>query len=164
MVKVRGDSGLIPAWTNGNGGFEEGEIYFQELPIQCTIAHNTFQLEEPRDTGSTLMRNLIRKWMLSKSTKMSTQLYNKWIFVEPVWEDILSYQKKNLSQEGILSVVVVYLLKFLFSKTRHILINVIKMEGTLIKLHHDYILSDFSHFLSFDKYTSVPWLIILALL
>ena len=41
--------------------------------------------------------------------------------------DILSDQKKNLSQE-IFSIVVVYLLKFLFSKTRHILINVIKME------------------------------------
>lgn len=62
-VRVRGDSGLIPAWANENGGFEEGEIYFQELPIQSTIAHNTFQLEEPRDTGST---SVGRYFVLSK--------------------------------------------------------------------------------------------------
>ena len=61
-LKVSDHSGLIPSWTNGNReGFEEGEIYFQELPIQCTIAHNTVQLEEPKETGSTLMSNLIRK-------------------------------------------------------------------------------------------------------
>lgn len=69
--------------------------------------------------------------------------------------DILS-DKKNLSQEEIFSVVVVYLLKFLFSQTRHILTNVIKMEVALVKLHHDYIPSDSSQLLSFDKHTSVP--------
>ena len=61
-LKVSDHSGLIPSWTNGSReGFEEGEIYFQELPIQCAIAHNAVQLEEPKETGSTLMSNLIRK-------------------------------------------------------------------------------------------------------
>lgn len=67
--------------------------------------------------------------------------------------DILSdkkKKKKNLSQEEMFSVVVIYL-RFLFSKSRHILANVIKMEGTPVKLHHDYILSDASHVLSSDK-------------
>lgn len=77
-------------------------------------------------------------------------------------EEVLSNKEKNLNQEKILSVVVVYLLRFLFSQTRHILINIIKMEGTPVKLCHDYIPSDFSHLPSSDKYTSVPWLITLA--
>ena len=60
-LKVSDHSGLIPSWTNQNReDFEEGEIYFQELPIQCTIGYNTVQLEEPKETGSTLS-NLIRK-------------------------------------------------------------------------------------------------------